>query len=115
MAEPFTQESGPGWPEGGDGLVQWVERTGRRNRGLTGRGRLRFAFYRQVSTEDWQDPVTLRARQQEQARVLVGGHGTVVAEFFDSGHSRTLPWARRPQAAAWWRRSPIRTGDGTRS
>ena len=23
-----------------------------------------------------------------------------MAEFFDSGHSRTLPWARRPQAAA---------------
>jgi site-specific DNA recombinase len=32
--------------------------------------------------------------------VLVAGHGTIVAEFFDSGHSRTLPWARRPQAAA---------------
>jgi site-specific DNA recombinase len=32
--------------------------------------------------------------------VLVAGHGTIVAEFFDSGHSRTLPWARRSQAAA---------------
>ena len=24
----------------------------------------------------------------------------IVAEFFDAGESRTLPWARRPQAAA---------------
>ena len=23
-----------------------------------------------------------------------------MAEYFDAGHSRTLPWARRPQAAA---------------
>jgi site-specific DNA recombinase len=53
-----------------------------------------------VSTEDWQDPVTSRARQRDQAGVLVAGHGTIVAEFFDSGQSRTLPWARRPQAAA---------------
>jgi hypothetical protein len=36
----------------------------------------------------------------EQAGVLVAGHGTIVAEFFDAGQSRTLPWARRPQAAA---------------
>jgi hypothetical protein len=30
----------------------------------------------------------------------VTGHGTIVAEFFDVGQSRTLAWARRPQAAA---------------
>ncbi len=48
------------------------------------------------------DPVTSRARQREQAAVLVAGRGKIVAEFFDSGQSRTrtLPWARRPQAAA---------------
>ncbi len=68
--------------------------------GVPGRGGLWFAFYGRVSTEDWQDPVTSRARQREQAGVLVAGHGTIVAEFFDSGHSRTLPWPRRPQAAA---------------
>jgi site-specific DNA recombinase len=67
---------------------------------VPGRGGLRLAFYGRASTEDWQDPVTSRARQQEQARVLVAGHGMIVAEFFDSGHSRTLPWARRPKAAA---------------
>jgi hypothetical protein len=44
--------------------------------------------------------VTSRARQWQQAGVLVAGHGTIVAGFFDSGQSRTLPWARRPQAAA---------------
>jgi hypothetical protein len=29
-----------------------------------------------------------------------GRHGRIVAEFFDVGYSRTLAWARRPQAAA---------------
>ena len=32
--------------------------------------------------------------------MLTAGHGVIVAEFFDSGESRALPWARRPQAAA---------------
>ena len=64
------------------------------------RGRLRFAFYGRVSTEDWQDPVTSRARQVQQAVMLVAGQGVIVAEFFGTGESRTLPWARRPQAAA---------------
>ena len=51
-------------------------------------------------TEDYQDPVTSRARQFDQAGALVAGHGRIVAEFFDIGQSRTLAWARRPQAAA---------------
>ena len=101
MAAPFDREPRPGkGATGGDVLALWAERTGRRRAGVPGRGGLRFAFYGRVSTEDWQDPVTSRARQREQAGVLVAGHGTIVAEFFDSGHSRTLPWARRPQAAA---------------
>jgi len=53
-----------------------------------------------VSTEDWQDPVTSRARQREQAEALVRGHGVIVAEFFDAGQSRTVAWGRRPEAAA---------------
>jgi hypothetical protein len=61
---------------------------------------LRFAFYGRVSTEDYQDPVTSRARQRDQAGALVAGHGRIVAEYFDIGQSRTLSWARRPQAAA---------------
>jgi hypothetical protein len=32
--------------------------------------------------------------------MLTAGHGVIVAESFDVGESRTLPWARRPQAAA---------------
>ena len=30
----------------------------------------------------------------------MAGRGVIVAEFFDTGQSRVLPWARRPQAAA---------------
>ncbi len=80
-------------------LAAWVERTGRPVE-KRGNGGLRFAFYGRVSTEDWQDPVTSRARQQDQAAALAAGHGRIVAEFFDTGYSRTLAWARRPQAAA---------------
>ena len=83
----------------GDVLAEWAQsltsQTARRSQ-----GRLRFAFYGRVSTEDWQDPVTSQARQLQQAVMLVAGHGVIVAEFFDIGESRTLPWARRPQAAA---------------
>ena len=86
--------------KGGDTLEAWAGRTGRRRAAGHGRGGLRFAFYGRVSTEDWQDPVTSRARQRDQAAALVAGHGRMVAEFFDAGYSRTLAWARRPQAAA---------------
>src|SRR5689334_17298046 len=84
---------------GGDVLSSWAEkltsRAGKRARGVR-----RFAFYGRVSTEDWQDPVTSRARQLQQALMLAAGAGVIVAEFFDTGESRELPWARRPQAAA---------------
>ena len=56
-----------------------------------GPGRVAVCFYGRVSTEDWQDPVTSRARQREQAAVLAAGHGKIGAEFFDAGQSRTLP------------------------
>jgi len=82
------------------GLVAWAERSGRQRTGRPARGGLRFAFYGRVSTEDWQDPVTSRARQREQAGVLVRGHGQIVAEFFDVGQTRKLAWACRPQSAA---------------
>src|SRR5690349_9249179 len=73
---------------------------GRRRAGERARGGLGFAFYGRVSTEDWQDPVTSRARQREQAEALVRGHGVIAAEFFDAGRSRTVAWGRRPEAAA---------------
>jgi 7-keto-8-aminopelargonate synthetase-like enzyme len=43
---------------------------------------------------------TSRARQLGQAGALVAGHGQIVAHFFDSGQSRTLARALRPQASA---------------
>src|SRR5690349_20919339 len=80
-------------------LAAWVKRTGR-PADKQGNWGLRFAFYGRVSTEDWQDPVMSRARQQDQAAALAAGHGRIVAEFFDAGQSRTLARTRRPQAAA---------------
>jgi site-specific DNA recombinase len=89
---------------GDGGLLGWAERSARRRAcivaGGTVPGRLRFVFYGRVSTEDWQDPVTSRARQREQAGAVVRGHGQIVAEFFDVGQTRKLAWACRPQSAA---------------
>jgi site-specific DNA recombinase len=100
MAMVRAGKPGIGPAAGGDGLVAWAARSGRPHAGGPVRGGLRFAFYGRVSTEDWQDPVTSRARQREQAGALVRGHGQVVAEFFDAGESRTVAWGRRPLAAA---------------
>jgi site-specific DNA recombinase len=46
---------------------------------------------------------------------MVAGYGATVAGFLDSGQSRTLPWARRPQAAALVRSWPTLTAGGMRS
>ena len=81
------------------GLAAWAAASGRRRASGLARGELRFAFYGWVSTEDWQDPVTSRIRQREQAEALVRGHGRIVAEFFDEGQSRTVAWGRRPRSA----------------
>jgi site-specific DNA recombinase len=83
----------------GDALVAWVERSGSQRASEPCKGGLRFAFYGRVSTEDRQDPETSRIRQRDQAVALVGGHGRIVAEYFDVGQSRVLPWARRPESA----------------
>ena len=91
---------GPAQTACADGLAAWAEASGHRQGRRNAGGSLRFAFYGRVSTEDWQDPVTSRARQREQAEALVRGHGSIVAEFFDEGQSRTVAWGRRPQAAA---------------
>ena len=87
------------WADG-DALAAWAEGLASRRGETRGRRCLRFAFYGRVSTEDWQDPVASRARQLQQAMMLVAGRGVIAAEFFDTGQSRALPWARRPQAAA---------------
>ena len=98
MAAPFA--SLPGSDPRGDVLVSWAEHTARGDRRVAGPGTLRFVFYGRVSTEDWQDPVTSRMRQREQAGALVRGHGVIVAELFDAGQSRTVAWGRRPGRAA---------------
>ncbi len=61
---------------------------------------IQFAFYGRVSTEDHQDPEASRNWQLARAQALIERHGRVVAEFFDVGQSRSIPWKRRPQAAA---------------
>lgn len=61
---------------------------------------MRFAFAGRCSTEDNQDPETSRAWQLTRARSLIEPHGgVVVAEYFDAGLSRSIPWQRRPEAA----------------
>ncbi len=60
----------PSKEPGCSGLAAWAEQSGRRRAGAPVRGGLRFVFYGRVSTEDWQDPVTSRARQREQAEAL---------------------------------------------
>jgi site-specific DNA recombinase len=99
-AAPMGMMAVGGQRTDGDALAAWAEGLAGRRSEVRGRGCLRFAFYGRVSTEDWQDPVMSRARQLQQAVMLTAGRGIIVAGFFDSGESRTLPWARRPQAAA---------------
>jgi site-specific DNA recombinase len=62
---------------------------------------LNFAFLGRCSTEDQQDPESSRGWQRNRALALIEPHGgVVVAEFFDVGQSRSIPWQRRPQASA---------------
>ena len=61
----------------------------------------RFAFYGRVTTEDQQDPTSSKQWQTARAEPRSSPHGgVIVAEFFDIGQSRSLPWKRRPEAAA---------------
>lgn len=61
---------------------------------------MRFAFYGRVSTEDQQDPQSSRNWQLARALQLIEpAGGEIVAQFFDIGQSRSLPWPRRPEAA----------------
>ncbi len=60
----------------------------------------KFAFYGRVSTEDQQDPESSRAWQLALSRQLVEpAGGSIVAEYFDIGDSRSIPWKRRPESA----------------
>ncbi|MFF4690502.1 recombinase family protein [Streptomyces sp. NPDC001307] len=60
---------------------------------------IRFAFAGRCSTEDLQDPEASRNWQLTRARALIEPvGGQIVTEYFDVGHSRSLPWQRRPRA-----------------
>lgn len=75
---------------------------------------LPFAFLGRCSTEDQQDPESSRGWQRNRATALIEPHGgIIVAEFFDIGQSRSLPWQRRPEASALLRalRDPARGFD----
>lgn len=59
-----------------------------------------LAAYGRCSTEDNQDPETSRGWQFANARKFVEPlGGQIVAEFFDVGQSRSVPWDRRTEAA----------------
>jgi DNA invertase Pin-like site-specific DNA recombinase len=60
----------------------------------------RLAFYGRCSTEDNQDPRTSLSWQRGEAeRFVTPLGGEIVAEYFDVGQSRSLPWERREQAS----------------
>jgi site-specific DNA recombinase len=88
-----------------DRLTSWLERKPdkKANRGRTIFATpvgLRFAFYGRVSTKEFQDGPSSRSWQYTAAQDLIAGCGSIVIEFFDTGHSHRRPWNDRPQAAA---------------
>ena len=59
-----------------------------------------LAFYGRCSTEDNQDPETSHGWQLGNARKFIEPlGGTVAADFFDIGQSRSVPWERRAEAS----------------
>jgi site-specific DNA recombinase len=60
---------------------------------------VRFAFYGRVSTAEYQDADSSRGWQRDSALEVIAGRGRIVAEFFDVGFSRTVPWTKRREAA----------------
>jgi len=88
-----------------DMLASWVQQKSRQLAAVPRQRRAAepdgtgFAFYWRCSTEEWQDPVTSRQWQWDNAVETIAGKGNVVAEFGDVGWTRRLRWERRPQAA----------------
>src|SRR6266702_1011401 len=59
-----------------------------------------FEFYGRVGNIRLQDVAASRGWQVSRARQLIQPKGGVImAEYFDIGHTRALPWQRRPKAA----------------
>ena len=94
--------------ESGNGrLASWLDQEptrprvrGRHHRASGTSAGLRFAFYGRTSTGRFQDPSSSQQWQRDCATRVIDGRGEIVAEFFDVGYSRALPWQHRPQAAA---------------
>jgi DNA invertase Pin-like site-specific DNA recombinase len=59
--------------------------------------KLLFAFVGRVSTEDMQEPEASRARQIAKASTILPPSAQIVADYFDIGDTRALPWPRRPE------------------
>ena len=75
----------------------------------------RFGFLGRVSTEDNQDPEASYNWQKSRSRSLIEpAGGIIVAEYFDVGQSRSLPWKRRPGPRSCSPTWPIRAGALTR-
>ena len=47
-----------------------------------------------------QDPASSKQWQMARAKGVLPADGVIVAEYFDVGMSRSLPWRRRPEASA---------------
>lgn len=77
-----------------------VRRRRRSRRREAGCGGVRFAFYGRMSTREYQDRTTSLRWQREVAEETIAGRGVIVAEYFDAGCSRRLPWLERSAAAA---------------
>jgi site-specific DNA recombinase len=84
-------------------LATWASGGQRSPRRSCGRDRagagVRFALYGRVSTLEYQDPESSLGWQRDSALDVIADRGRIVAEFFDVGYSRTVPWVRRRHAA----------------
>ncbi|GAA3781692.1 hypothetical protein GCM10022225_82640 [Plantactinospora mayteni] len=91
--------------DGPDLLGWWLRQPDRRGRLRARRPTppdpvgIRFAFYGRMSTREFQDRLSSARWQRDFAEEVIDGRGVIVAEFFDVGFSRQVPWPRRPQAA----------------
>jgi DNA invertase Pin-like site-specific DNA recombinase len=90
--------------EQGDLLGEWVAQSrataARQPAGGASGSGVRFEFYGRTSTVEYQDRFSSYGWQREMAESLIAGRGAIVADFFDAGCSRRVPWRQRPQAAA---------------
>jgi DNA invertase Pin-like site-specific DNA recombinase len=70
-----------------------------------------FAFVGRVSTEEMQEPEASRARQIAKASTILPPSAQIVADYFDIGDTRALPWPRRPETSRLLRE--LRSGTNT--